>query len=288
MAPKSVRSRGPVHPVSARARSCGPDEHKELTCSRRNSVLPEGPLPGASARRTPSCPRPEMLAAAPSVGLGPDGQWDLTVTCPRCRAAPSSPRPRPSALRPPRLPSRPWARPSGAMPRAGPQCLPLRRASVYRGTQDEALVGPAAWLRKRPLLSTLWAEAAAVHPAPPRPGRRSRGLPLPPRPAGPTSPPALSAGLQGYFGCAPAGVNPLRRPCCPVPSTGARPAAKGDDLRGSAQPPPPDAPVTGETPWTLGRTEQAGEGRRGRVWARDHGEGQAARLLSFSGSPWRA
>lgn len=229
-----------------------------------------------------------MLAAAPSVGLGPDGQWDLTVTCPRCRAAPSSPRPRPSALRPPRLPSRPWARPSGAMPRAGPQCLPLRRASVYRGTQDEALVGPGAWLRKRPLLSTLWAEAAAVHPAPPRPGRRSRGLPLPPRPAGPTSPPALSAGLQGYFGCAPAGVNPLRRPCCPVPSTGARPAAKGDDLRGSAQPPPPDAPVTGERPWTLGRDEQAGEGRRGRAWARDHGEGQAARLLSFSGSPRRA
>lgn len=100
MAPKSVHSRGPVHPVSARARSCGPDEHKELTCSRRNSVLPEGPLPGASAQRTPSCPRPEMLAAAPSVGLGPDGQWDLTVTCPRCRAAPSSPRPRPSALGP--------------------------------------------------------------------------------------------------------------------------------------------------------------------------------------------
>lgn len=207
-----------------------------------------------------------MLAAAPSVGLGPDGQWDLTITCPRCRAAPSSSRPRPSALRPPRLPSRPWARPSGAMPRAGPQCLPLRRASVYRGTQDEALVGPGAWLRKRPLLSTLWAEAAAVRPAPPRPGRHSRGLPLPPRPAGPTSLPALSAGLQGYFGCAPARANPLRRPCCPVPSTGARPAAKGDDLRGSAQPPPRrpghwgDAMDAGPGPSRRGRGAEAGRG----------------------------
>lgn len=101
------------------------------------------------------------------------------------------------------------------------------------------------------------------------------GLPSPPRPAGPTSP-LPSPRPQGYFGCAAVGVNPLRRPCCPLPSTRARPAAKGS-LRGRAQPPPPGTPVTAEMPWTLGR-DLSGWGRGAEAGRGPATKGKVGRL----------